>query len=161
MFRPAGRGSFQTIGKNPKDRRGPRPSGLRFRCAPPRSARPWPPDPITGERIPELLWSNPARISGWPPSLRRALGPRAEKTCGLCAVEEPRLVPTSCVSQPQGPYRPGACTISAEISARREKSGSGARRAYRMPCPRRAIEAGTSWKAPVVFRKRGPGKAAL
>ena len=31
MFRPAGRGSFQTIGKNPKDRQGPRPSGLRFR----------------------------------------------------------------------------------------------------------------------------------
>ena len=30
-FRPAGRDSFQTIGKNPKDRRGPRPSGLRFR----------------------------------------------------------------------------------------------------------------------------------
>ena len=42
--------------------------------APPRSARPWPPDPITEERIPKLLWSNPARISGWP---RLCAGPEA------------------------------------------------------------------------------------
>ena len=38
---------------------------------------------------------------------------------------------------------PGACTVSAEIPARRSKSGSGARRTYRTPCLRRSIENST------------------
>ena len=32
-----------------------------------------------------------------------------------------------------------------------DESGSGARKAYRTSCLRRAIEEGTSWKAPVVL----------
>ena len=49
-------------------------------------------------------------------------------------------MPAICVSQPQGPHKPGASPVSAGISARWKTSGSGARRAYRTPCPRRTLE---------------------
>ena len=39
--------------------------------------------------------------------------------------------------------RPGACTVSAESSARRDASGSEAKGTYRTPCPRRSIENST------------------